>query len=100
MTISSNRNYTSLKRFPAGIIHVEYIFPHCFYIFYARFTSLNIDDTVVCLSLADNMVRFGNFVVIIVFEFELFYVEVEMLCTKHIVFSLRNNFPIVLSGEE
>ena len=36
----------------------------CLYIFLARFTSLEIDNAVVCLSFAVNMVMFGNFVII------------------------------------
>ena len=50
MTILSNRNYTSLNRFSCMII----------YIFLARFTSLKIDDAVVCLLFDVNMVLFGD----------------------------------------
>jgi hypothetical protein len=58
-----------------------------------------INGYVVCLSFTVNMARFGNFAIIIMLNLNvLFNVQNEMLCTKHItVFSLGNNFPIVLS---
>ena len=61
---------------------------------------LKIDGTVVCLSFTVNMARFGTQMhrcrIYLVF---FFYLQNEMLCTKHIiVFSLWNSFPIVLFG--
>jgi len=68
-----------------------------------RFTPFKIDSAAVCLSFVVNMARLSNFVIIIIILnlcVFLFYVQNEMLCTKHIiVFSLGNSFPIVLSGE-
>jgi hypothetical protein len=60
VTIPSQENYDSLKRFPAGAKHVEWIFPRYFYIILARFSSVKINGAVVCLSFVINMARFGN----------------------------------------
>ena len=46
-----------------------------------------------------NMVRFGN-VNIDEFVCFFFYVHNEMLYTRHIVFSLRDSFPMVLSVKD
>ena len=59
-------NFYSLKWFPMGAIHVEYIFQLYFYIFLARFIALKIDCAVVCLLFAVKMARFANFIIIII----------------------------------
>ena len=59
-------NSYSLKWFPMGAIHVEYIFQLYFYIFLARFIALKIDCAVVCLLFAVKMARFANFIIIII----------------------------------
>jgi hypothetical protein len=43
-----------------------------------------INGYVVCLSITVNMARFGNFAIIIMLNLSAFYVQNEMLCTKHI----------------
>ena len=67
-------------------------------LYLTRFTSFKIDSAAVCLSFVVNMARLSNFVIIIIILnlcVFLFYVQNEMLCTKHIiVFSLGNSFPL------
>ena len=78
---------------------MKQIFSSYFYInFCAKFISLKIDGVVVCVSLAVNIVRFNNVVIIIIklnLSVFFFYVQNEMSYTRHsIVFSLGYNFPI------
>ena len=62
-----NSNYTSLKRFLSGDCTCKIDFPALFFkYFLTRFTSFKIDGTAVCLSFVVNMMRFGNFVIIII----------------------------------
>ena len=85
-----------MKRFRYGTIPVELFFLRYFYLFLAIFTSLQINSAIVCLLVAVNMARFGN---VNANKFNLvvsFYVQNEMLCTKHIIVLFPwNNFPIV-----
>ena len=84
------------------ISNVHYIsridFPAFFFIFLARFISVKIDGTVVSLSFAVNMARFGS---INLDEFtQLFSLMYRMRCYVRniliiIVFSLANSFRIV-----
>ena len=84
----SNVHYISRINFPALL----------FFIFLARFISVKIDGTVVSLSFAVNMARFGN---INLDEFtQLFSLMYRMRCYVRniliiIVFSLANSFRIV-----
>ena len=93
MTIPSENNYIRLKRFARDYscgIDIPALF---FYIFLAGFTSLKIDGAVVCFSLAVNMTSYGNVNVDEFSSIFFFYVQNEMLCTKHIiVFSFGNSF--------
>jgi hypothetical protein len=89
VTIPSDGNDISLKRFLAGTRHEEYIFLCYFYIlFLARITPLKIDGVVACLSFAVNMASFGN-----VNADEYTSVQQsEMLCTKYIMYQKRSRF--------
>jgi hypothetical protein len=81
-----------------GCYNCGIYFPALF--LYLLSNPFKIDGAFVCLSFAVNIAKLSNINADEFISFFFFYVQNEVLCTKLIiVFSLGNNFPIVLSEE-